>query len=359
MESKISMVENKKITKINKTINSNYKIFALVLTLLTFLSYLPKTVSAAPQYTYYGARYAPVELLTTKYYIAYTSNFHSGTEFLITSDKPLYIIPRNTNQWIFSTNADVYENDYELYEFYTDGTYFHYSRDDNYAWTDTESIDYARDYNQYMSNHEIGGSKVLLRNDGYSTETSFPVDNLPFDLIKDKYYYAYKYKDSLWLAFASSPLKIILEDGYYHVLVSSDNTKAPIYKYNSETSQWVFTPELSKLEQVDKSLISDLYYDKLYVTNHNLDRTMLYEFVKNDSTVKYPSSDPEETPPQTPVTNDKYFNINGETLTYENAMLNELIKSNFILTLLLIVTVVFFVINKFWSWIRRLFTVKI
>lgn len=41
------------------------------------------------------------------------------------------------------------------------------------------------------------------------------------------------------------------------------------------------------------------------------------------------------------------------------AMYQEQIKTNFFLSLILTVTVVFFVINKFWSFCRRLFTVNI
>lgn len=40
------------------------------------------------------------------------------------------------------------------------------------------------------------------------------------------------------------------------------------------------------------------------------------------------------------------------------AMYTEQIKTNFFLSLILTVTVVFFVINKFWSFCRRLFTVN-
>lgn len=40
------------------------------------------------------------------------------------------------------------------------------------------------------------------------------------------------------------------------------------------------------------------------------------------------------------------------------AMYREQIKTNFFLSLILTVTVVFFVINKFWSFCRRLFTVN-
>lgn len=41
------------------------------------------------------------------------------------------------------------------------------------------------------------------------------------------------------------------------------------------------------------------------------------------------------------------------------AMYEEQIKTNFFLSLILTVTVVFFVINKFWSFCRKLFTVDI
>ena len=41
------------------------------------------------------------------------------------------------------------------------------------------------------------------------------------------------------------------------------------------------------------------------------------------------------------------------------AMYQEQIKTNFFLSLILTVTVVFFVINKFWSFCRKLFTVDI
>ena len=50
--------------------------------------------------------------------------------------------------------------------------------------------------------------------------------------------------------------------------------------------------------------------------------------------------------------------VQGQEMTFEQATYMELVKTNFYLLLILTVTVVFFVINKFWSWLRRLFTVN-
>lgn len=51
--------------------------------------------------------------------------------------------------------------------------------------------------------------------------------------------------------------------------------------------------------------------------------------------------------------------VQGQEMTFEQATYMELLKTNFYLLLILTVTVVFFVINKFWSWLRRLFTVNL
>ena len=51
--------------------------------------------------------------------------------------------------------------------------------------------------------------------------------------------------------------------------------------------------------------------------------------------------------------------VDGQVITLNEAMYREQIKTNFYLSLILIVTVVFFVINKFWAWCRRLFTVQV
>lgn len=51
--------------------------------------------------------------------------------------------------------------------------------------------------------------------------------------------------------------------------------------------------------------------------------------------------------------------VNGEEMTFQQAIYLESVKTNFYLMLIFTVTVVFFIINKFWSWIRRLFTVNV
>ena len=51
--------------------------------------------------------------------------------------------------------------------------------------------------------------------------------------------------------------------------------------------------------------------------------------------------------------------VDGQVITLNEAFYREQIKTNFYLSLILIVTVVFFVINKFWAWCRRLFTVQV
>ena len=51
--------------------------------------------------------------------------------------------------------------------------------------------------------------------------------------------------------------------------------------------------------------------------------------------------------------------VNGEEMTFQQAIYLEAVKTNFYLMLIFTVTVVFFIINKFWSWIRRLFTVNV
>ena len=49
----------------------------------------------------------------------------------------------------------------------------------------------------------------------------------------------------------------------------------------------------------------------------------------------------------------------GQVITLDEALYREQIKTNFYLSLILIVTVVFFIINKFWAWCRRLFTTQV
>ena len=46
--------------------------------------------------------------------------------------------------------------------------------------------------------------------------------------------------------------------------------------------------------------------------------------------------------------------VDGQVITLNEAFYREQIKTNFYLSLILIVTVVFFVINKFWAWCRLL-----
>ena len=51
--------------------------------------------------------------------------------------------------------------------------------------------------------------------------------------------------------------------------------------------------------------------------------------------------------------------VQGEEISIQQAIYLESIKTNFYLMLIFTVTVVFFIINKFWSWCRRLFTVNV
>ena len=56
---------------------------------------------------------------------------------------------------------------------------------------------------------------------------------------------------------------------------------------------------------------------------------------------------------------EQIVDYNGQVISLNEAIYRENIKTNFYLSLILIVTVVFFIINKFWSWCRRLFTVQV
>ena len=56
------------------------------------------------------------------------------------------------------------------------------------------------------------------------------------------------------------------------------------------------------------------------------------------------------------ATQQQLVDYDGQTITLNEALYREQIKTNFYLSLILIVTVVFFIINKFWAWCRRLFT---
>ena len=59
------------------------------------------------------------------------------------------------------------------------------------------------------------------------------------------------------------------------------------------------------------------------------------------------------------TTQEQVVDVNGQTITLDEALYLEHIKTNFYLSLILIVTVVFFIINKFWAWCRRLFTTQV
>lgn len=56
---------------------------------------------------------------------------------------------------------------------------------------------------------------------------------------------------------------------------------------------------------------------------------------------------------------EQFINIDGQNISLDEALYREHIKTNFYLSLLLIVTVVFFIINKFWAFCRRLFKTQI
>ena len=95
----------------------------------------------------------------------------------------------------------------------------------------------------------------------------------------------------------------------------------------------------------------------LETENHNQDTNSINE---NNSKIDLPIS---TNTPQTNVnentTTQQTVIVQGQEMTFEQATYLESVKTNFYLLLILTVTVVFFVINKFWSWLRRLFTVNV
>ena len=95
----------------------------------------------------------------------------------------------------------------------------------------------------------------------------------------------------------------------------------------------------------------------LETENHNQDTNSIND---NNSKIDLPIS---TNTPQTIVnentTTQQTVIVQGQEMTFEQATYLESVKTNFYLLLILTVTVVFFVINKFWSWLRRLFTVNV
>lgn len=95
----------------------------------------------------------------------------------------------------------------------------------------------------------------------------------------------------------------------------------------------------------------------LETENHNQDTNSINE---NNSKTDFPIS---TNTPQTIVNENTATQqtviVQGQEMTFEQATYLESVKTNFYLLLILTVTVVFFVINKFWSWLRRLFTVNV
>lgn len=71
------------------------------------------------------------------------------------------------------------------------------------------------------------------------------------------------------------------------------------------------------------------------------------------------SSDEDTTIVNENITEKQLVDYGGQTITLDEALYREQIKTNFYLSLILIVTVVFFIINKFWAWCRRLFTTQV
>lgn len=94
----------------------------------------------------------------------------------------------------------------------------------------------------------------------------------------------------------------------------------------------------------------------LEIENENQDTNIIND---NNSKTDFPIS---TNTPQTNVNENTITQqtviVQGQEMTFEQATYMELVKTNFYLLLILTVTVVFFVINKFWSWLRRLFTVN-
>lgn len=85
----------------------------------------------------------------------------------------------------------------------------------------------------------------------------------------------------------------------------------------------------------------------------------------DNSTDSFPQDDEINQSDQAPTivnentTTIQMVEVDGQVITLNEAVYREHIKTNFYLSLILIVTVVFFVINKFWAWCRRLFTVQV
>ena len=86
-----------------------------------------------------------------------------------------------------------------------------------------------------------------------------------------------------------------------------------------------------------------------------------FDFIYNGEVVLKKNNIPIEPPvEETPIVgNESYIIINGEKVNVNYAIVQYLMRIEFIITLLFTVTVVLFIINKFWAWCRRLFTTSI
>lgn len=153
----------------------------------------------------------------------------------------------------------------------------------------------------------------------------------------------------------SNERKVYEKGKYYLTSTTSDFTYYWTARCYVE-DEWQFYHMHTFIEiDYEKLLESRLYYS-------NFDLTLNGEIVL-PSTNNLPDEIlPEEPPisdsePPSTIENGNVI-INGEEVSYDYAIVQLLIRIEFMLNLLLTVTVVFFVINKFWAWCRRLFTVS-
>ena len=205
---------------------------------------------------------------------------------------------------------------------------------------------------------------------------TYTAPELPFDLIEDKYYviigksltgYEELYvsdtpffmvrgddktqiNDVKGNVFMWSKMYLSVEDGKYNLNYD---------RYEYKNNEWILGKKATENlgNQIDIVCFYDyyLYGGAEYLTNHDINGNFNFEgtnigFFKNDEWVKYPVEEPPvEEPPveETPIVgNESYIIINGEKVSVNYAIVQYLMRIEFIITLLFTVTVVFFIINK-------------
>ena len=433
METKKNFFNYIKNSYSNTTNFSNFKILRVFycLALLLTLLFIP-TVNAQALELPPGFRYTPSELpfdiIQDKYYVIVgkfsDKSYHY--EEIFVSDTPFYMIRGDhetqvnnqvgnvfmTSYMYLTTEEGKYSIDYDIYQYKNnnwvkgkDPVEINGNPLDIVSW----NYSYIQDGKKnYLTNQDIDGNFNFegtdigfFKNDEWvqypqeekpeDTGTKFEKIDIPFNLIKDKYYFMFSLGSTdspyYYVLTADSPIYMKLGDSDYHDPVYDDDmnpewyyptispdtfdSKVSCYRLAPYDDDWTIAFKEFYFRDVEWNLYDSIYNQKKYLTNHDVTfvngnyYSQGFNAPKNDNEVSYPyqpSLPGEEEPPveETPtVGNESYIIINGEKVSVNYAIVQYLMRIEFIITLLFTVTVVLFIINKFWAWCRRLFTTSI